>query len=50
MHNLIMSNEKFTPTMVGADLWSPAVVGAFFYNNIPIECNKLNYREVFRDF
>ena len=32
-------NEKLTPTMVGADLWSPAVVGVNFFYNKPIDCN-----------
>ena len=31
--------------MVGADLWSPAVVGVTFYNIESIECNKQNHRE-----
>ena len=26
-------NEKLTPTIVGADLWSPVVVGVSFYIN-----------------
>ena len=31
--------------MVGADLWSPAVVGVTFYNIESIECNKQNHSE-----
>ena len=52
MHNAQLNNvknqkwtEKLTPTMVGADLWSPAVVGVTFYNIESIECNKQNHRE-----
>ena len=48
---LLQMKQKTTLNIVGADLWSPAVVGVVFYYTKPTECNKPTNREaIYIDF